>query len=133
MAAPDPVAHGGLSGASTAPAIDGQAAFVEVSSGRYRLEAPLTFATVTRLYHPGLERIAAAAAELEFDLQGVAASDSAGLALLIDWLAEARARERTLRYRQPPQDLLALARLSEVEPLIDPAATSATTAGDHSP
>jgi phospholipid transport system transporter-binding protein len=133
MAAPEPVARGGLSGAGTAPAIDGQAAFVEVSSGRFRLQASLTFATVTALYQPGRERIAAAAAELEFDLQGVAASDSAGLALLVDWLAEARARQCTLRYRQPPEGLLALARLSEVEPLIDAAAASATTAVDHSP
>jgi len=133
MPAPEPMARGGLSGAGTASAIDGQAAFVEVSSGLYRLEAPLTFATVTSLYRPGLERIAAAAAELEFDLQGVAASDSAGLALLIDWLAEARARQRSLRYRRPPQGLLALARLSEVEPLIVAEAASATTAVDHSP
>jgi phospholipid transport system transporter-binding protein len=133
MAAPESVARGGLSGASAAPAIDGQAAFVEVSSGLYRLEAPLTFATVTSLYHPGIERIAAAAAGLEFDLQGVAASDSAGLALLIDWLAEARARQRPLSYRRPPEGLLALARLSEVEPLIVPAAASATTAAGHSP
>jgi phospholipid transport system transporter-binding protein len=133
MAAAEPVARGGLSGASTAPAIDGQAAFVEVSTGLYRLEAPLTFATVTGLYHPGLERIAKAGTELEFDLQGVAASDSAGLALLIDWLAEARARQLALRYRQPPEGLLALARLSEVEPLIVPEAASATTAVDRSP
>jgi phospholipid transport system transporter-binding protein len=133
MAAPEPVARGGLSAASSAPAIDFEAAFVEVSSGRYRLAAPLTFATVPGLFAPGLRRIAAATTELEFDLQGVAASDSAGLALLIDWLAEARARQRTLRYRQAPDALLALARLSEVEALIAPPAASATTGVDRTP
>lgn len=133
MAAPEPVARAGLSAASTAPAIDGQAAFIAVSSGVYRLDAPLTFATVPRLYHPGLERIAAASTELEFDLRSVAASDSAGLALLIDWLAEARARQCTLRYRQAPDELLALARLSEVEPLIAHSGASATTMADHTP
>jgi phospholipid transport system transporter-binding protein len=132
MAAPAPAARGGLSGASATPAIDGRAAFVALSSGRYRLDAPLTFATVTALYRPGREHIAAAAAELEFDLQGVAASDSAGLALLIDWLAVAHARQCTLRYRQLPAGLLALARLSDVEPLIDPDSASATTAADRS-
>jgi phospholipid transport system transporter-binding protein len=113
-----PVAQVGLSAARAAPAIDGEAAFVLVSSGVYRLEASLTFATVPALHQPGLTRIAAADGDLQFDLQQVAAADSAGLALLIDWLAEAKARHRTLRYGQPPEALRALARLSDVESLI---------------
>ena len=69
--------------------------------------------------HPrGLARIDAAAGELQFDLHQVGATDSAGLALLIDWLAAAKSRERTLRYLQPPAALRALAKLSEVESLI---------------
>jgi phospholipid transport system transporter-binding protein len=113
-----PVPQCGLSASCGAPAIDGQAAFVSVADGVFRLEAPLTFATVPALHGPGLERIDAAATELQFDLQQVAASDSAGLALLVEWLAEARTRQRSLRYLQPPEALLALARLSDVEPLI---------------
>jgi len=108
----------GLSAASAAPHIDGERAFVEVSSGIYRLEAPLTFATVPALRRAGVARIAAAQSEITFDLGQVAASDSAGLALLIDWLAEAHAHQRTLHYGQAPETLLALARLSEVESLI---------------
>jgi phospholipid transport system transporter-binding protein len=119
MASAVPVARG-LSAASTAPAIDGQQAFVAVSDGIYRLEAPLTFATVPVLHAPGLERIAAATGGLEFDLQGVPTSDSAGLALLIEWLAEARAQQRTLRYLRAPEALRALAQLSDVESLISP-------------
>src|ERR1700722_936661 len=88
----------GLHAAAAAPHIDAEHAFVEVSAHHYRLEAPLTFATVPLLRHAGLSRIAAVQSELTFDLQQVAVSDSAGLALLVDWLAEARARERTLRY-----------------------------------
>jgi len=113
-----PVAQGGLSASGGAPAIDGEAAFVAVADGVFRLEAALTFATVPALRGPGLARIKAAAAELQFDLQQVAASDSAGLALLIDWLAEARTRQRSLRYLQPPEALLSLAKLSDVESLI---------------
>ncbi|HEV7985858.1 MAG TPA: STAS domain-containing protein [Steroidobacteraceae bacterium] len=116
---PHRAAHGGLSAAHGAPAIDGQAAFVPVSSGVYRLETSLTFATAPALHGPGLERIAAAGDELQFDLQPVTATDSAGLALLVNWLAAARARQCTLRYVQPPEALLALARLSDVESLLD--------------
>jgi phospholipid transport system transporter-binding protein len=94
--------------------------FVSVSPGQYRLEAPLTFATVAALRAPGLAVIQSSAHGLILDLQAVPAVDSAGLALLIDWLAEARLRSRTLKYSQPPPTLVSLARLSDVEKLITP-------------
>lgn len=87
-------------------------------AGVFRLEASLTFATVPVLHGPGVAHIEAAGADLQFDLQRVDVIDSAGLALLIDWLAIARAKQRRLRYARPPAALLALAHLSEVEGLI---------------
>jgi len=95
-----------------------QGAFTAVADGVYRLQAPLTFATVAALRAPGLALIAAAGSSLKLDLSAVPAVDSAGLALLVDWLATAHARSCRLHYDQPPATLLALARLSEVEPLI---------------
>ena len=94
------------------------AAFAPVSADAYRLEAPLTFATVAALRNPGLALIASAKAELTIDLEAVPQVDSAGLALLIDWLAMARARSCHLRYAKPAETLLSLARLSEVEQLL---------------
>ncbi|HTW73787.1 MAG TPA: STAS domain-containing protein [Steroidobacteraceae bacterium] len=93
-------------------------AFVAAAAGSYRLQAPLQFASVPRLRGLGLRLIAAAADELTLDLEAVPAVDSAGLALLIDWLASARAAGKRLRYARPPQALVALARLSDVEPLL---------------
>jgi phospholipid transport system transporter-binding protein len=93
-------------------------AFVAVSAGVYRLEAPLTFASVASLRDEGLRVLDAASNGLTLELQSVPAVDSAGLALLIDWLGEARARSRSLKYARPPDTLLSLARLSEVENLI---------------
>jgi len=92
--------------------------FVRESAGRVRLQAPLRFATVAGLRRQGLELIAAAGAELTIDLSGVSAADSAGLALLIDWLARARAGHKKLLYVAPPEALRALARISDVETLI---------------
>jgi phospholipid transport system transporter-binding protein len=94
------------------------AAFVAVSPGVYRLEAPLTFASVASLHGEGVRILDSASNGLTLDLQSVPAVDSAGLALLIDWLGEARAKSRRLKYAQPPQALLSLARLSDVEKLI---------------
>ena len=93
-------------------------AFVVVPAGATRLEAPLTFATVAALRRPGLELIAAAGNELTLDLERVPAVDSAGLALLIDWVASAHARSCRLRFVKPSEALLALARLSEVDRLL---------------
>jgi phospholipid transport system transporter-binding protein len=117
---PWPCGERGLSGARATLLIDGQAAFVAGAAGTYRLEAALTFATVPTLRQPGLDLIAAAAGDVQFDLECVPLTDSAGLALLIDWLAEARARQRTLRYLKVPEALSELAKLSDVEALIEP-------------
>lgn len=98
-------------------------AFVRESEARVRLQGPLRFATVPALRGRGLELIDSAGAELTMDLSGVSSADSAGLALLIDWLARARAGHKKLHYIAPPEALRALARLSDVEPLITGADT----------
>jgi phospholipid transport system transporter-binding protein len=100
----------------TAAAAEG--VFVAVPPDVFRLEAPLTLLTVAALRSRGLTLIGAAGSTLTFDLGAVPEVDSAGLALLIDWLASATARCCQLRYVKPGKTLLALARLSEVEPLL---------------
>jgi ABC-type transporter Mla MlaB component len=95
-----------------------QGVFVAVSADVYRLEAPLTLLTVAALRNPGLTLIGAAGGTLTFDLGAVPEVDSAGLALLIDWLASATARCCQLHYVKPGKTLLSLARLSEVGPLL---------------
>ena len=98
--------------------VAGSGSLVSVSPGVFRLEAPLTFASVAALRKQGLNAIEAASDGLTIELNKVPAVDSAGLALLIDWLASARAKSRTLKYASPPETLLSLARLSEVDKLI---------------
>jgi len=99
-------------------------AFIVVSADVYRLEAPLTLLTVAALRNAGLALIGTAGTaggagrSLTFDLAGIPEVDSAGLALLIDWLASARACGCQLHYVKPGKTLLALARLSEVEALL---------------
>jgi phospholipid transport system transporter-binding protein len=91
---------------------------VPEQAGVYRLEGPLTLVTVPALRPQGIDALRAAPAGLTFELSQLPRIDSAGLALLIDWLAVAHAGGGTLRFARAPETLLALARLSEVEPLI---------------
>jgi ABC-type transporter Mla MlaB component len=91
--------------------------FVAVSAGVYRVQAPLTFASVASLRQDGVKLIQSTQ-NLTFELQAVPAVDSAGLALLVDWLAAAKSHSCALRYVGPSETLISLARLSDVEKLI---------------
>ena len=84
----------------------------------YRLQAPLLFGTIEKLRPLGIALIDAAGSELRLDLSAVTAADSAGLALLIHWLACARSAGKRLCYVRVPAALMALARLSDVAPLL---------------
>jgi phospholipid transport system transporter-binding protein len=87
-------------------------------TGRFGLGGNLTMATVTALRSAGLAAFAPSAGSIEVELGAVERADSSALALLIDWLAWARAAGRSLRFTGLPPALLALARLSDVEELL---------------
>ena len=95
-----------------------QDASFEISDGeRARVIGSLHFTTVSALLTAGVDAINGGRAAV-IDLAGVTASDSAGLALLIEWLSVAKAAGRTLRFENIPTQLRQLARLSEVEELL---------------
>ncbi len=96
----------------------GQAASFEVQEGgRSRLVGSLHFTTVSPLLSAGIDAIDGGNADV-IDLAAVTASDSSGLALLIEWLSVAKQAGKTLRYENIPAQLQQLARLSEVEALL---------------
>ena len=91
----------------------------EASPGRYRLAGELTLGTVGPLRDAGRALFALRQGdELHVDLGGVTRADSAGLALLVDWLAWAKGAGRRLSFSRLPAELLALARLSELDSLL---------------
>jgi phospholipid transport system transporter-binding protein len=90
----------------------------ETAPGRVAVTGPMTFATVTELRRDGRRLLRAAGGDVVFDLAGVEPADSAGLALLVDWLSCAHARACQLHYEHVPPTLRALAALSDVLPLI---------------
>ncbi len=96
-----------------------KAAFEVQDGERSRVTGALDFTTVSALLGAGVAAIKEGRAAV-IDLTGVTLSDSSGLALLIEWLSEAKAAERTLRYVNVPSQLHQLARLSEVEELLVP-------------
>ena len=93
------------------------AAIETTGDGRASVVGSLNFVTVSALLPRGSDLIRGGQAAVT-DLGGVADSDSAGLALLIEWLSVAHQAGRPLRYDNLPSQLHQLARLSEVEELI---------------
>jgi phospholipid transport system transporter-binding protein len=90
------------------------------SSGDQLLAAgPLTFATARQASAQGAAVLRAAPAAREIDCSGVTTADSAGLAVLIEWLGAAKRADRRLRYTHLPKGLTALASISEIAELLE--------------
>lgn len=81
---------------------------------RFLVRGELTYRTVGGLLNASAE-LMGGQGELILDLQGVERADSAGLALLLHWLREARGAGRDLRFLNLPEQLLAIARLSNLD------------------
>lgn len=89
------------------------------SPGRLAARGVLTFANARGARNDGLQALRASSAhDLEMDCAGITHSDSAGLAVLLDWLAAVKREGRPLRFTNLPQGLLALARISGVEEML---------------
>lgn len=96
----------------------GPAKLEALGNGRFKVYGALNAETVTEL----LDRSEAAfkdAASLEIDLSNVPEGDSAGLALLIEWLRRAKHQNRQIHFSNVPAQIAALARISEVDRLLD--------------
>ncbi len=93
------------------------ARLIDAGGGRVRLEGALDFTTVTDLLARG-EPLLREAESLSIDLAGVETANSAGLALLLEWLDIARARRATLRYVNMPASLTRIAAFSNLRDLL---------------
>ncbi len=64
-------------------------------------------------------RLFKGAGSLEIDLADVPEGDSAGLALMIEWLRLGKQRKQQVHFKNVPEQIAALARISEVESLLN--------------
>lgn len=84
---------------------------IEQSPGYFTVEGNLNFASIDKhtlqsfKFLKGIETIC-------IDLAKVGTTDSAGLALMIEWIRQSRTIRAQLRFKNIPDQLLALAKLS---------------------
>lgn len=94
----------------------------EPTPGRIAVSGELTFATARDARQIGLLVLQGSNANrIVIDCSGVTRGDSAGLAVLLDWLAWGRRRSRTVSLENLPASLVAIARISEVDGLLSQA------------
>lgn len=85
---------------------------IEAAEDGLKVHGDLTFATVTALLGDSSPLFGAGTGALQVDLSGVGRADSAGLALLIEWLRLARTAGRELRFQAVPAQMEAIAAAS---------------------
>jgi len=85
--------------------------------GRFALSGEMTFDTAERILRESEEPFEEHT-QLEIDLSGVTASDSAGLALLLEWVTWANHTVREVRFTELPDRVMAIAHTTEVERLL---------------
>jgi phospholipid transport system transporter-binding protein len=89
----------------------------QVAPDRLEARGDLDFPNAARALKAGLALLPRAGS-CTIDLSKVTEADSAGLAVLVEWLTTARARQSQLRYEAIPAQLLAIARISDLDELL---------------
>jgi phospholipid transport system transporter-binding protein len=92
-------------------------ALEELGDGHFTLTGEMSFDTAERILQLS-EKPFEKHTRLEVDLSGVTMSDSAGLALLLEWITWANHTVREIRYSGVPERILAIAKTTEVESLL---------------
>jgi phospholipid transport system transporter-binding protein len=88
----------------------------ESSAGRVVVTGELTFGTAREARKIGILVLESSRADrIVVDCSAVTRADSAGLAVLLDWLAWGRRRSKPLSLQNIPASLIAIARISEVD------------------
>ena len=91
--------------------------FSELAEGRFELVGDMSFDTVDQILKIS-ESSFVQHQRLEIDLSRVERADSAGLALLLEWKAQANQRSSEINFVGIPDSLLAIAQTTEVSHLI---------------
>ncbi|HVC37639.1 MAG TPA: STAS domain-containing protein [Gammaproteobacteria bacterium] len=91
--------------------------FEDIGAGRFQVEGRLDFDSVVEALGTS-QHLFAELHAIQLDLSGVKAIDSAGLALLIEWISRAQRGKCHLTFRNVPAQAMAIARISDVEKML---------------
>lgn len=90
----------------------------KVAENAFSLSGELNMQTVPLIARQSTGYLQGLQGEVSIDLSAVSRADSAGLALLIDWLRIARRQQYSLHFRHLPEQLMQIARVSELHDIL---------------
>ncbi len=90
----------------------------DLGEGRFALKGDMSFVTAERILQASEEPFEEHT-RIEVDLSGVERADSAGLALLLEWITWANHTVREIRFTHMPDRILAIAKTTEVDNLLE--------------
>lgn len=96
---------------------DGRVEFEDLGEGRFALSGELSFDTATAALERG-RALFSDQKNILLDLAGVTRTDSAGLALLLEWVNWARNNERGIAFSNIPAQIMCIAQISEMEHML---------------
>lgn len=85
--------------------------------GTFILRGELSFATVSELAKKSAGLLWRSE-QVTLDLDGVTRTDSAGLALLVEWLRAARRQGKAIQFRNIPRQMMAVAEVVGLDKLL---------------
>jgi len=91
----------------------------KTEDGRFHLKGELSFQTVPKFFSANRDIFKDADKDLHIDLDGISRADSAGIALLIEWQRQAQQQNLKISFYNIPSQLMAIARLSGVESILN--------------
>lgn len=91
--------------------------FRDRGDGRFEVLGELTFQTVVAALDRS-KTLFAKHSVIDIDLAGVVRADSAGLALMLEWVNWARNHVRDLSFHNIPAQVISIAQISEVEDML---------------
>ncbi len=89
----------------------------DLGDGRFALSGAMSFETAEQILRESEDPFAEHA-RLEIDLSAVDKADSAGLALLLEWITWANHTVREIRFTGMPDSIVAIAETTEVGQLL---------------
>lgn len=89
----------------------------DLGDGRFALSGAMGFRTADQILRES-EGLFEEHTRIEVDLGGVSETDSAGLALLLEWITWANHTVREIRFLNTPEKVTAIATVTEVDGLL---------------
>lgn len=90
----------------------------DAARGVYTVRGEMVFDTVSALLEQGRAMFGAGGPALRLDLREVVRADSAGLALLLEWLKAARRGGQDIVFLNVPAQMLAMANISDLDQVL---------------